>query len=171
MHNDFVIVGPRSDPAGIRGLKLAKEALEAIARTGTICLSRGDDSGTHKKELELWSETAVKVDSVSGTWYLETGNGMGATLNVAVGKDGYTLTDRATWLSFRNKQSFEILLEGDPQLLNQYSVILVNPKVHPHVKADLGQAFIDWLLSPAGQNAIAAFKVDGQQLFHPNATP
>ncbi len=169
MYNDFVIIGPGSDPAGVRGLELATAALETIAHAGATFVSRGDDSGTHKKELELWGGTTVEVDSVSGTWYLETGSGMGATLNIATGKDAYTLTDRATWISFQNKQSFEILVEGDPLLFNQYGVIMVNPERHTHVKADLGQAFIDWLLSPAGQNAIATFRVDGQQLFYPNA--
>lgn len=169
MYNDFVVVGPKSDPAGIRGLTDASAALELIARTGVTFVSRGDDSGTHQKERALWQGTTIEVDGASGTWYLETGNGMGATLNIAIGKDAYTLTDRATWISFQNKHAFEILVEGDPQLFNQYGVILVNAERHPHVKADLGQAFIDWLLSPAGQDAIGAFKVDGEQLFYPNA--
>lgn len=169
MYNDFVIVGPKSDPAGVYGLKRAKEALVAIAHSGTLFVSRGDSSGTHKKELKLWNSTDVKLDEGNGRWYLETGSSMGATLNIAVGKNAYTITDRATWISFKNQQSFEILLEGDPELFNQYGVILVNSDYHPHVKTVLGQAFIDWLLSSAGQDAIASFKIEGKQLFYPNA--
>jgi len=169
MYNDFVIVGPKSDPAGVYGLKRATEALVAIAHSGTLFVSRGDSSGTHKKELKLWNSTDVKLDEGNGRWYLETGSSMGATLNIAVGKNAYTITDRATWISFKNQQSFEILLEGDPELFNQYGVILVNSDYHPHVKTVLGQAFIDWLLSSAGQDAIASFKIEGKQLFYPNA--
>lgn len=169
MYNDFVIVGPKSDPAGVYGLKRATEALVAIAHSGMLFVSRGDGSGTHKKELTLWNSTDVKLDEGNGRWYLETGSSMGATLNIAVGKNAYTITDRATWISFKNQQSFEILLEGDPELFNQYGVILVNSDYHPHVKTVLGQAFIDWLLSSAGQDAIASFKIEGKQLFYPNA--
>lgn len=171
MYNDFVIVGPGSDVAGIGGLADSVEALQKIAAKDARFISRGDDSGTHKKERALWQQTNVDVDDASGTWYWETGSGMGATLNVAVGKDAYVMTDRATWISFQNKRKFEILVEGDPQLFNQYGVILVNAKKHPHVKTEYGRAFIDWLLGEGGQNAIAAFKVDGKQLFYPNARP
>ena len=171
MYNDFVIVGPDSDVAGIGGLTDSVEALQKIAAEDARFISRGDDSGTHKKERALWQQTNVDVDDASGTWYWETGSGMGATLNVAIGKDAYVMTDRATWISFQNKRKFEILVEGDPQLFNQYGVILVNAKKHPHVKTEYGRAFIDWLLGEAGQNAIAAFKVDGKQLFYPNARP
>jgi tungstate transport system substrate-binding protein len=170
MYNDFVIVGSNTDPAQIRGLNRAAEALQRIARANALFVSRGDDSGTHQKERALWQDAKVDAVAASGTWYLETGSGMGATLNIAAGRSAYALTDRATWISFQNKQSFEILVAGDPKLFNQYGVILVDPERHPHVKAALGQAFIDWLLSSAGQNAIAAFKVGGEQLFYPNAT-
>lgn len=171
MYNDFVIVGPQPDRARIRDAPSAPVALARIAANEGLFASRGDDSGTHKKEMALWAEAGIDAVKVSGTWYLETGSGMGTTLNVAVGLDAYTLTDRATWLSFKNKGNFEILFEGDPKLFNQYGVILVNADKHPRVKAPEGQAFIDWLLSPEGQSAIAAFEVNGHQLFHPNAAP
>ena len=169
MYNDFVIVGPASDPAGIAGANDAVASLAAIARTGAAFASRGDDSGTHRKELELWSQTGVDTASASGGWYRETGSGMGATLNVAVGMSAYTLTDRATWIAFGNKGDFGIHVEGDSRLFNQYGVILVNPRMHPHVKAAAGQAFIDWLLGPEGQSAIASFRIGDRQLFFPNA--
>ena len=168
MYNDFIIVGPAADPAGVRGAASAIEALTKIA-AGTMFASRGDDSGTHKKELALWSEARVDVAKASGTWYRETGSGMGATLNVATGIDAYVMTDRATWIGFENKRGFEVLVEGDPRLFNQYGVIMVDPERHPHVKAAQAQAFIEWLLDEAGQTAIAAFKVGGKQLFYPNA--
>jgi tungstate transport system substrate-binding protein len=171
MYNDFVVVGPTSDPAGIAGLSDAKEALRKIAEKEAPFASRGDNSGTHKAELRLWEETGIDPTQASGDWYLETGSGMGATLNTAVGKHAYTLTDRGTWLSFANKSDFKILVEGDPELFNQYGVILVNPEKHPRVKAEKGQAFIDWLVSSEGQRAIASYKIDGQQLFFPNARP
>jgi tungstate transport system substrate-binding protein len=171
MYNDFVIVGPATDPAGIAGLKDADEAFEKIAEAKTPFASRGDDSGTHKAERRLWKKAGIDPTKASGAWYLETGSGMGATLNTAVGKHAYTLTDRGTWLSFANKGGFEILVEGDPKLFNQYGVILVNPEKHPRVKADKGQAFVDWLISSEGQKAIASYKIDGQQLFFPNARP
>jgi tungstate transport system substrate-binding protein len=171
MYNDFVIVGPAADPAGIAGLKDADEAFEKIAEAKTPFASRGDDSGTHKAERRLWKKAGIDPTKASGAWYLETGSGMGATLNTAVGKHAYTLTDRGTWLSFANKGDFEILVEGDPKLFNQYGVILVNPEKHPRVKADKGQAFVDWLISSEGQKAIASYKIDGQQLFFPNARP
>jgi tungstate transport system substrate-binding protein len=171
MYNDFVIVGPAADPAGIAGLKDADQALEKIAEAKAPFASRGDNSGTHKAEQRLWEQTAVDPTHASGDWYLETGSGMGATLNTAVGKHAYTLTDRGTWLSFANKSDFEVLFEGDPKLFNQYGVILVNPEKHPRVKAEKGQAFVDWLTSSEGQSAIASYRIDGQQLFFPNAQP
>ncbi|MDA0824471.1 MAG: substrate-binding domain-containing protein [Proteobacteria bacterium] len=169
MYNDFVFLGPPEDQANIRGSKDIVEAIKKIAANEAIFASRGDDSGTHKKERELWAIAGIDVDAASGRWYRETGGGMGTTLNIATGIGGYVMSDRATWISFKNKRGFEILVEGDPRLFNQYGIILVNPKRHPHVKAELGQAFIDWLLSESGQKTIADFRVDGQQLFHPNA--
>ena len=169
MYNDFVIVGPASDPAGVAGANDAVASLVAIARAGAAFASRGDDSGTHRKELELWSETEVDTASASGGWYRETGSGMGATLNAAVGMNAYTLTDRATWIAFGNKGDFAIHVEGDARLFNQYGVILVNPRMHPHVKAAAGRAFIDWMLGPEGQSAIASFRIGDQQPFFPNA--
>ncbi|MCB1753566.1 MAG: substrate-binding domain-containing protein [Gammaproteobacteria bacterium] len=169
MYNDFVIVGPSSDPAGIRGMQDAKAALKKIAGSKALFASRGDNSGTHKKEVALWKAAGIDPTGASGTWYRETGSGMGATLNTASGMSAYTLTDRGTWISFKNRGDLRILAEGDADLFNQYGVILVNPAKHPHVKADLGQAFIDWILSDAGQNAIAGYKLEGQQLFFPNA--
>lgn len=169
MYNDFVVIGPDGDPAKVAGLNDAPAALKKIAEAGAPFASRGDDSGTHKKELELWQDAGVDVKAASGTWYRETGSGMGATLNAAVGMGAYALTDRATWIGFENKSDFKIVVEGDPTLFNQYGVILVNPAKHPNVKAKEGQAFIDWLLGADGQAAIAAYKINGQQLFFPNA--
>ena len=169
MYNDFVIVGPSSDPAGIQGMQDAKAALEKIAESKTLFASRSDNSGTHKKEMALWKAAGVDPTGASGTWYRETGSGMGATLNIVSGMSAYTLTDRGTWISFKNRGDLHILAEGDADLFNQYGVILVNPAKHPHVKAELGQAFIDWILGDAGQNAIANYMLDGQQLFFPNA--
>jgi tungstate transport system substrate-binding protein len=171
MYNDFIIVGPSSDPAKIGGLKDAVQAFKQIAEAKSPFASRADDSGTNKAELKLWKDAGVDVKQASGTWYLETGSGMGATLNTAVGKGTYTLSDRGTWLSFGNKNDFRLLVEGDPKLFNQYGVILVNPAKHPNVRAKEGQAFIDWLIGPEGQAAIASYKIDGQQLFFPNASP
>lgn len=169
MYNDFVIVGPASDPAGIKGSRDAVDALPKIAESETPFASRGDDSGTHKAELRLWDVAGIDAAAASGTWYRETGSGMGSTLNTAIGMDAYVMTDRATWIAFGNKANHEIMVEGDPRMFNQYGVILVNPKAHPHVKAEMGQAFIDWLVSNQGQAAIADYRVDGQQLFFPNA--
>jgi len=169
MYNDFIIVGPASDPAGIAGMQDATTALRQIARAKAVFASRGDNSGTHKKEMSLWKTAGIDPLGASGDWYRETGSGMGATLNTAVGMDAYTLTDRGTWISFKNKGDFRILVEGDTKLFNQYGVILVNPEKHPHVQAVEGQAFIDWILSDEGQSAIAGYKLDGQQLFFPNA--
>jgi tungstate transport system substrate-binding protein len=171
MYNDFIIVGPPSDPAGVKGMTNAPSALKKIAGAEATFASRGDDSGTHKKEKALWKAAGVDPTSASGDWYRETGSGMGATLNAGVGMGAYVMTDRATWISFKNKGDFEILVEGDKALFNQYGVILVNPDKCPSVKADLGQQFIDWLLSKKGQESIAAYQVDGQQLFFPNAPP
>lgn len=169
MYNDFVFVGPPADPAGVAGGRNAVTALQAIATAQALFASRGDDSGTHKKEKSLWKAAGIDQDKASGGWYRETGSGMGATLNAAVGMGAYTMSDRATWISFRNKGAHKIVVEGDPVLFNQYGVILVNPRKHPHVKAAEGQMFIDWLLSGAGQAAIAGFRIDDQQLFYPNA--
>lgn len=170
MYNDFVIVGPEDDPAGIKGMDEATEALKRIAAAEAPFASRGDDSGTHKKELSLWKAADVDVANASGDWYRETGSGMGATLNTAAGMNAYALADRATWISFKNKGALAILAEGDDRLFNQYGVILVNPEKHAAVKADEGGAFIDWLTGPEGQQAIAEYKLDGQQLFFPNAS-
>lgn len=169
MYNDFVIVGPASDPAGVKGMDDARAALAKIAEEQAIFASRGDDSGTHKKELSLWDAAGVDPSKASGTWYRETGSGMGATLNTGVGMGAYVMTDRATWISFGNKADHEIVVEGDKALFNQYGIIMVNPEKHPRVNAKAAQVFIDWLLSDEGQGAIASFKVDGQQLFTPNA--
>lgn len=169
MYNDFVIIGPQSDPAGIKGMDGAAAALKKIAEDQAPFASRGDDSGTHKKELSLWQDAGVEVGKASDSWYRETGSGMGATLNTASGMDAYVLSDRATWLSFGNKGSLEILVEGDPKLFNQYGIILVNPEKHPHVKAEAGQKFIDWVLSEEGQRLIGDYKINGQQAFFPNA--
>lgn len=171
MYNDFVIVGPPSDPAGIAGMREAKAALAKIAAAKAVFASRGDDSGTHKKELSLWKAAGLDPSRASGTWYRETGSGMGATLNTAIGMSAYTLTDRASWISFKNRKNYGIQVEGDPALFNQYGVILVNPEKHPRVKAKEGQIFIDWLLSDEGQNAIRSYRLNGQQLFFPNAKP
>ena len=171
MYNDFIIVGPAADPAKIAGMKQAPEALKKIAEAQMPFASRADDSGTHKAELKLWHEAGVDPKTSSGSWYLETGSGMGATLNIAVGKQAYALTDRGTWLAFANKGDFKVMVEGDNKLFNQYGVILVNPAKYPNVKANQGQAFIDWLTGPEGQAAIANYKIDGQQLFFPNARP
>jgi len=169
MYNDFVIVGPKADPAKLAGGNDILVALKRIAATKSIFLSRGDDSGTNKKELALWKLAGIDVSGKSGTWYRETGSGMGATLNVAAGMGAYTLSDRATWISFKNKSDMVVLSEGDKLLFNQYGVMLVNPNKHAHVKAAEGQAFIDWLTGPKGQVAIAAYKLKDKQLFFPNA--
>lgn len=169
MYNDFVIVGPRSDPAHIKGMTDAAVALTAIAHAGTTFASRADDSGTHQAEMRLWQNAGIDPTTDSGTWYRETGSGMGATLNLAAGMGAYALTDRATWLAFANKGDLAVLVEGDPRLFNQYGVILVNPEKHPGVRAAAGQRFIDWLTGPDGQAAIGSYRLEGQQLFFPNA--
>ena len=170
MYNDFVVVGPPADPAGVTGMTDAVAALAKIAAAEAPFASRGDDSGTHKAELGLWKEAGVDVAAASGGWYRETGSGMGTTLNIGIGMGAYVMTDRATWISFGNKGAHRIVVEDDPRLFNQYGIILVNPEKHPNVKADLGQRFVDWVLSGEGRIAIGSFKVDGQQLFFPNAT-
>lgn len=169
MYNDFVIVGPAGDPAGVKGMTDGPAALKTIAQVKALFASRGDNSGTHKKELRLWRAAGIDPSGDSGTWYRETGSGMGATLNVGIGMGAYVLTDRATWISFKNKSGHAILVEGDDQLFNQYGIILVNPERHPNVKAEWGQMFIDWIVGKEGQDAIAAYRLDGQQLFFPNA--
>ena len=168
MYNDFVIVGPRADPAGVSEAADLLGALQRITTSQTPFLSRGDDSGTHKAELRLWA--AAGIDPAAGD-YREAGAGMGTTLNIAVGMAAYTLSDRATWMSFGNKSDFTVLVEGDPLLFNPYGVIRVNPERHPHVNATGAQAFVDWLTGPAGQAAIGAFRIDNQQVFFPNAQP
>lgn len=168
MYNDFVIVGPKADPAGVAGMDDAPAALAKIAQAEAPFASRGDNSGTHKKERELWKAAGIDAESASGGWYRETGSGMGATLNTASSMGAYALTDRGTWISFRNKADMALLVEDDDRLFNQYGVILVNKEKHPHVKAEAGQRFVDWLISSEGQKAIAAYKLNGQQLFFPN---
>ncbi|ADE13695.1 extracellular solute-binding protein family 1 [Nitrosococcus halophilus Nc 4] len=168
MYNDFVLVGPKSDPAGVAGGKDITIALKKIANTKTPFASRGDNSGTHKAERRLWQAAGIDLEKAKGPWYREMGSGMGATLNTAAQMNAYLLTDRGTWLSFKNPVELAILVEGDTRLFNPYSVILVNPTKCPNVKKDLGQAFIDWLVSPEGQKAIGAYQIGGKQLFFPN---
>jgi len=170
MYNDFIIVGPASDPAGIDGMTDARAALTKIADKKATFASRGDDSGTNKKEIALWKATGIDPKTGSGGWYRETGSGMGATLNAGVGMGAYVLTDRATWISFKNKGDFTIAVQGDKALFNQYGIILVNPEKCPAVKVKAGQKFIDWLLSKKGQQTIAAYHVAGQQLFFPDGS-
>ncbi|UWU67200.1 substrate-binding domain-containing protein [Bradyrhizobium sp. NC92] len=169
MYNDFVIVGPKSDPAQISGSKDVVEALRRIATAKAPFISRGDKSGTHAAELRLWKEAGVDLSAGKDTWYREIGQGMGPALNMASSWNAYLLSDRGTWLSFKNRGELAILTEGDKRLFNQYGVMLVNPEKHPNVKAKEGQAFIDWLISPQGQDAIAGYKVGGAELFFPNA--
>ncbi|WP_067340239.1 substrate-binding domain-containing protein [Stappia indica] len=171
MYNDFVIVGPPSDPAGVAGSNNVTDALKKIAEAKAPFASRGDDSGTHKAELALWKAAGVDVKAASGGWYRETGSGMGATLNTGTGMGAYIMTDRATWISFGNKGEYKIAVEGDEKMFNQYGIILVNKEKHPNVKADLGQQFVDWVISDEGQQVIADYKIDGQQLFFANAKP
>jgi tungstate transport system substrate-binding protein len=167
MYNDFVIVGPKIDPAGVTGCRSASGAMDKIAAGQHPFTSRGDDSGTHKREQSLWRRSALITTAPSGSWYRSTGSGMGATLNMAAAMDAYALADRGTWISFKNKQGLAVLCEGDPALFNPYGVILVNPVRHAHIKMKEGQAFIDWLISEAGQSAIGNFKLQGQKLFTP----
>jgi tungstate transport system substrate-binding protein len=170
MYNDFVLIGPKADPAGIRGAKDITAALKAIADKQASFVSRGDRSGTHAAELALWKLASIDIEKGKGPWYREIGQGMGAALNTSGAMGAYVLADRATWISFRNRGDLEIMVEGDRRLFNQYGVMLVNPAKHPHIKVKEGQAFVDWLVSPDGQKAIADYRIDGQQMFFPNAT-
>lgn len=169
MYNDFILVGPKSDPAKVAGGKDITAALKAIQAAQAPFVSRGDKSGTHAAELRLWKAAGVDLDASKGAWYRDTGSGMGPALNTAASMNAYILADRGTWLSFKNRADLTISVEGDKRLFNQYGVILVNPDKHPHVKKADGQAFIDWIVSADGQKAIADYKIDGQQLFFPNA--
>ena len=168
MYNDFVLIGPKSDPAGVKG-KDIETALKAIQAKGAPFVSRGDKSGTHSAELALWKQAGIDIAASKGPWYREIGQGMGAALNTAGAMNGYVLSDRGTWISFKNRGDLDILVEGDKRLFNQYGVMLVNPEKFPSVKKEFGQAFIDWLISTEGQAAIAGYKIEGQQLFFPNA--
>jgi tungstate transport system substrate-binding protein len=170
MYNDFVLIGPKSDPAGVAGIKDIVAAFKAIRAKGAPFVSRGDRSGTHQAELALWKTAGIDIASEKGPWYRDIGQGMGAALNTASAMDAYVLSDRGTWISFKNRGDLAVAVEGDNRLFNQYGVILVNPQKHPHVKQALGQAFIDWLISPEGQKIIADYKIGGQQLFFPDAT-
>ena len=171
MYNDFVLIGPKSDPAGIKGMKDIAQAFKTIKDKQATFISRGDHSGTHLAELALWNKDAgIDIENDHGAWYESIGRGMEPTLHMASAKGGYVLSDRGTWIHFKNKGDLQILVEGDKRLFNQYGVILVNPDKHPNVKKELGQAFIDWLISPDGQKAIANYKINGEQLFYPNAT-
>jgi tungstate transport system substrate-binding protein len=168
MYNDFVLIGPRHDPAGAKDRDIAA-ALSAIKRKPMTFISRGDRSGTHAAELALWQAAGIDIAKEKGRWYRDIGQGMGAALNIAAASNAYVLADRGTWIAFKNRGGLGIIVEGDNRLFNQYGVMLVNPARHPHVKKEFGQAFIDWLISPEGQNAIADYKIDGQQMFFPNA--
>ena len=169
MYNDFVLIGPQSDPAGVKGKDIVK-ALQTIKAKAAPFISRGDRSGTNIAELNLWKEADIDIAVDRGPWYKEIGQGMGAALNTASASDAYVLSDRGTWLAFKNRGDLAIVVEGDKRLFNQYGVMLVNPAKHPTVKTDLGQQFIDWLVSPEGQKIIAGYKINGQQLFYPNAS-
>lgn len=168
MYNDFVLIGPKSDPAGVKGKDIAT-ALKAIEAKGAPFVTRGDRSGTHAAELALWIVAGIDIASTKGAWYRESGQGMTAALDTARKANAYVLADRASWIAFRDRGDLDIVVEGDKRLLNQYGVMLVNPEKHPNVRKELGQIFIDWLTSPEGQAAIAGYKVDGQQVFFPNA--
>jgi tungstate transport system substrate-binding protein len=169
MYNDFVLIGPKSDPAGINGTKDVSQALRAIRDKRAPFISRGDRSGTHLAELDLWKDAGIDIEKGKGSWYKSIGQGMGAALNTAAASDAYVLSDRATWIHFSNKGDLQIVVEGDKRLFNQYGVMLVNPAKHPNVKKELGQRFIDYLVSPDGQKDIANYNVGGKQLFYPNA--
>src|SRR4051794_2435489 len=169
MYNDFILVGPQNDPAGIGASKDIVAALKTIRDKGAAFISRGDRSGTHQAELSLWKIAGIDIAKDKGPWYKEIGQGMGAALNTASASNAYVLADRGTWLSFKNRGDLVIAVEGDKRLFNQYGVMLVNPEKHPSVKKDLGQQFIEWLVSSEGQKAIADYKINGEQLFYPNA--
>jgi len=170
MYNDFILVGPAEDPAHVAGQRNVLQALQSIKDRAAPFISRGDQSGTHLAELQLWQDSGIDIEHAKGSWYKSIGQGMGAALNTASASDAYTLSDRATWIHFKNKGHLKIMVEGDKHLFNQYGVMLVSPDKHPHVKKELGQAFIDYLISPAGQQDIANYRIDGQQLFYPNAS-
>jgi tungstate transport system substrate-binding protein len=170
MYNDFILVGPKSDPAKVRANKDIAAGLKAISDTAAPFISRGDKSGTHTAELALWKAAGLDPSGTKPTWYRQIGQGMGAALNTASAMGAYVLTDRGTWLSFKNKGDLEIVLEGDKRLFNQYGIILVNPAKHAHVKKDLGQQFVDWIISMEGQSAIRSYQINGEQLFFPNAS-
>jgi tungstate transport system substrate-binding protein len=169
MYNDFVLIGPKSDPAGVKGTKDIVAALNTIKSKAIPFISRGDKSGTHIAEINLWKAAGVDIAADKGPWYKEIGQGMGAALNTAAASNAYVLSDRGTWLAFKNKEDLVISVQGDKRLFNQYGVMLVNPAKHPSVKKDLGQQFIDWLVSAEGQKAIADYKINGEQLFYANA--
>ena len=169
MYNDFVLVGPKSDPAKVAGGTDILEALRKVMSAAAPFVSRGDRSGTHMAELDLWKLAGIDIAAEKGPWYRDTGQGMGPALNTASSMNGYILTDRGTWISFKNRGDLTIVVEGDNRLFNQYGVMLVNPEKHKHVKKDMGQIFIDWVVSPGGQKAIADYKIGGEQLFFPNA--
>jgi tungstate transport system substrate-binding protein len=171
MYNDFVLIGPKADPAKVKGSKDVVAALKAVYQASAPFVSRGDKSGTHSAELALWKAADLDPAAAKPAWYKEIGQGMGAALNTASAMGGYVLSDRGTWISFKNKGDLDIAVEGDKRLFNQYGVMLVNPEKHPSVKKQDGQAFVDWVLSAEGQSAIAAYKIEGQQLFFPNAVP
>lgn len=168
MYNDFVLIGPNSDPAGVKG-KDIETALKTIQAKAAPFVSRGDRSGTHSAELALWKQAGIDIAATKGPWYREIGQGMGAALNTAGAMNAYVLSDRGTWISFKNRGDLAIVVEGDKRLFNQYGVMLVNPEKYPSVKKELGQTFVDWLVSPEGQAVIAGYKIDGQQLFFPDA--
>jgi tungstate transport system substrate-binding protein len=169
MYNDFVLIGPKSDPAGIKGMKDVGQALKTIMAKQAAFISRGDRSGTHVAELALWKASGIDIEKDKGAWYKSIGQGMGAALNTAGAGNGYVLSDHGTWIHFKNKGDLTILVEGDKRMFNQYGVMLVNPAKHPNVKKELGQQFIDYLISPEGQKDIANYKINGEQLFYPNA--
>jgi tungstate transport system substrate-binding protein len=170
MYNDFVLIGPKSDPAHVKGMKDVAKAFQTIKDKQASFISRGDRSGTNIAELKLWKDAGIDIEKDKGPWYKAIGQGMGAALNTAGAGNAYVLSDRGTWIHFKNKGDLEILVEGDKRMFNQYGVMLVNPVKHPNVKKELGQQFIDWLVSPEGQKVIANYKINGQQLFYPNAT-
>jgi tungstate transport system substrate-binding protein len=169
MYNDFVLIGPKSDPAGIKGMKDVAKAFTTIKDKQAAFISRGDRSGTHVAELNLWKASGIDIEKAKGPWYKSIGQGMGAALNTAGASNAYVLSDRGTWIHFKNKGDLQILVEGDKRMFNQYGVMLVNPEKHPNVKKELGQQFIDWLVSAEGQKTIANYKINGEQLFYPNA--
>jgi tungstate transport system substrate-binding protein len=169
MYNDFILIGPKSDPAGLKGSNDIVAALKKLKAMRAPFISRGDRSGTNIAELELWKLAGIDISAEKGSWYIEIDQGMGGALNAASAINAYVISDRGSWLPFKNKVDLIIVMQGDKRLLNQYGVMLVNPQKHPHVKHELGQRFIDWLVSPAGQKAIGDYRINGEQLFHPNA--